>query len=177
MADLLSVVGGDARPLCSLLPVFYFLLFYLLLLKSFLLFTLKSSFSLFNQALFVMQSSLVCNAIKSCLSFNQALFATHQIPPLFVFRLYCCPVKLLATGSAKPDLYTKTIASREAVQLWCGTQGTVPRRGLMPLAVSRMCKSPLCGTLFSHAAIPTAAPQAACNGFRIEVYLRHTPAH
>ena len=45
----------------------------------------------------------------------------------------------------------------------------------MPLAVSRMCKS----RFAEHYSLMQLYPQlrrlAACSGFRIEVYLRHTP--
>ena len=45
----------------------------------------------------------------------------------------------------------------------------------MPLAVSRMCKS----RFAEHSPLIQLYPQlrrkAACSGFRIEVYLRHTP--
>ena len=49
---------------------------------------------------------------------------------IYEFRILLSGKKVLATGSAKRDLYAKPTASRRAAQLWeVRTQGTVPRRG------------------------------------------------
>ena len=45
----------------------------------------------------------------------------------------------------------------------------------MPLAVSRMCKSRFAEHYSLMQLYPQLHRKAACNGFRIEVYLRHTP--
>ena len=73
-----------------------------------------------KQALFAIKRSLLYNQNKPCLQPKEALFANH-----------CCSVKkLLATGSAKRDLYAKPTASRKAAQLWVGRDArAVPRRG------------------------------------------------
>ena len=58
-----------------------------------------------------------------------------------------------------------------------GCKGWFPEGGLMPLAVSRMYKSRFaerCSLMQLH---PQLHRFAACSGFRIEVYLRHTPVH
>ena len=91
--------SGDARPpifaLASLFTflllkvLFTFLLFYLFTLKSSFYFSIKPCLQC-NQALFVMQSSLVCRSIKPYLQ--------HIKFPTFVFRLYCCPVKTSSYG-------------------------------------------------------------------------------
>ena len=81
-------------------------------------------------------------------------------------------------GSAKRDLYAKPTASRETAQLWgscVAREARSPKGGLILLAVSRMYKS----RFAEHAATTLPHPQlrrfTACSGFRIEVYLRHTP--
>ena len=84
--------------------------------------------------------------------------------------------KTLATGSAKRDLYAKPTASRLVAQLWVGKGArAVPRGGLMLLDVSRMCKSCFAEHYPLIHLYPQLRRKAACSGFRIEVYLRHTP--
>ena len=57
-----------------------------------------------------------------------------------------------------------------------GHKGRFPGGGFMPLVVSRMYKS----RFAEHYSLIQLYPQlrrfAACSGFRIEVYLRHTPS-
>ena len=57
---------------------------------------------------------------------------------------------------------------------WARMQGRFPEGGLMSLAVSRMCKSRFAELYPLIPLYPQLRRKAACSGFRIEVYLRHT---
>ena len=119
-----------------------------------------------EEALFEEQGSLVCVVRKPCLKSKEALFANH-----------CCPVKKIIYGfrEAGPlcETHCKPQGGAAVGGQWC--KGQFPEGGLMPLAVSRMCKSRFAEHYPLIQLYPQLRRSAACSGFRIEVYLRHTP--
>ena len=102
-------------------------------------------------------------------------------PPTFLlFYLFtlkhCCPVKTFSYGfrEAGPLCETHCKPQSGAAVGGQGCKGRFPEGGLMPLTVSRMCKSRFAEHYPSMQLYPQLHRFAACSGFRIEVYLRHT---
>ena len=91
---------------------------------------------------------------------------------------YCCPVKKTFSygfREAGPPCETHCKPQSGAAVGGQGHKGLFREAGLMLLAVGRMCKSRFAERCSLMRLYPQLRRFAACSGFRIEVYLRHTP--
>ena len=145
-----------------------------------------------KQGFFVSQTRLLCFSINASLFLKQDFFAMHpslvcaKTKPLwrtptcyvclFIFLLfylftlkYCCPVKTFSYGfrEAGPLCETHCKPQSGAAVGGQGCKGRFPEGELMPLTVSRMCKSRFAEHYPSMQLHPQLHRFAACSGFRI----------
>ena len=114
---------------------------------------------------------VISPALLACVQSLLILVVSYYI------YFYCCPVKTFSYGfrEAGPLCETHCKPRSGAAVGGQGCEGRFPEGGLMPLALSRMYKSRFAELYFLMQLYPQLRRSAACSGFRIEVYLRHTP--
>ena len=120
-----------------------------------------------EQALFALQARLVC--LWAEMGMRSPMHCHHNL-------------SLLSGKNFHPRVPRSGTSMRNPLQAvkrrscgWARMQGAVPEGGLMPLALSRMYKSRFAEHYPFKQLHPQLRRKAACSGFRIEVYLRHTP--